>query len=86
MDDEPPLPDEMGHVAQATQEIIDMIDKMDGLSPTSAARSCRDVKLQDHNAPDGRLMCLISEPISDSFIYLLLAWCFAFSLIVAKTY
>ena len=38
---------------QATQEIVDMIDKMDGLTPSSAARSCRDIKLQDHDASDG---------------------------------
>ncbi|CAB4022624.1 Collagen alpha-2(I) chain [Paramuricea clavata] len=38
---------------QATREIVDMIDKMDGLTPSSAARSCRDIKLQDHDASDG---------------------------------
>jgi hypothetical protein len=59
----------MTEITKATQIIlnmIDMIEKMDGLALSSAARSCRDVKMQNLDAADGMLnfpfsiLCLTS--------------------------
>ena len=52
------LPDEMGlndfgGLTKETHEILDLIDKMDGKSLATAARSCRDLKLEYPDITDG---------------------------------
>jgi hypothetical protein len=48
------MPDQWTEISQNTDDIGEMI-KMNGLSPSTAARSCRDVKMENRNASDGML-------------------------------
>jgi hypothetical protein len=48
------MPDQWTEISQNTDDIGEMI-KMNGLSPSTAARSCRDVKMENPNASDGML-------------------------------
>lgn len=52
MDADIPLPDAMGEITMATQEVMDMLI-MDGLTPATAARSCRDLSLDYPDYSDG---------------------------------
>ena len=51
------LPDErMGEISKVNHDIMEMTEKMDGLKPSSAARSCRDLKMEYPTVPDGAYM------------------------------
>ena len=52
MDADVPLPDAMGGITMATEQLMDMLT-MDGLTPATAARSCRDLSLDYPDYSDG---------------------------------
>lgn len=52
MDADVPLPDAMGDITMATEQLMDMLT-MDGLTSATAARSCRDLSLDYPDYSDG---------------------------------
>ena len=52
MDADVPLPDAMGGITMETEQLMDMLT-MDGLTPATAARSCRDLSLDYPDYSDG---------------------------------
>ena len=53
MDADAPLPDEIGKITMATEDVMNMLT-MDGLTPATAARSCRDLSLDYPDYSDGK--------------------------------
>ena len=69
MDADTPLPDAMGEITIAAQDVMDMLT-MDGLTPSTAARSCRDLSLDYPDYSDGKQNLLCMETYSHFFTLL----------------